>query len=236
MPRGLLLLACLGGFFSSAAQAALITDDYPAHPNLSVIGLYGGYTASSGSFWAEGTPQSYSHDSSGLQDLMPGLLTEDDEYLWSFSIAAELESAGSTPMPASGTVAIYGSVTGDQGAGELLLGGNIEAFGSSIDPSLAPETTLFDVSFRVTGGAYATDYGSLARIILTPAFTTGVSEELDDTPFNGNLACDFTFSGASGVADVVAIPEPCSGAMALTLLATGLVTFASRRLGMRRGV
>jgi hypothetical protein len=230
--RALLCLACLCVVSARTAQAGLITSDYLSYPNLEAAGIYGGYTASTGVFWAEGCPASYSVSSLSQQDLMPA----DGVLPWSFSISAELNASAPTPMAASGTVAIYGSTTGTEGSGKLLLQGNIEAFGSSIDPLLDPSTTLFQITFHVTGGAYAADYGDSALIILSPGFITGWGPATDDTPFAGDLLHDFHFNGLDGVADVVVIPEPSWGVLAFTLLAGGLVALFSRRHGTRRDV
>jgi hypothetical protein len=226
------LLACLCVVSGGALRAELITDTYLSFPNLEATGVYGGYTAVNGHFWAEGYPASYSITASSEQDLMP----IDGFTSWSFSIDAQLDPLAPTPMPASGTVFIYGSTTGIVGSGELLLQGDIEAFGLSIDPSLDSATTLFDFAFHVTGGAYAADYGNLARIILSPAFITGWGAGMDDTPCVGTPLQDFSFNGPGGVADVVSIPESDSRMLAFTLLAAGYVLYISRRHRTRRGV
>jgi hypothetical protein len=216
--HALLWLACLCVVSSSTAQADLITDVYLSYPNLEAAGIYGGYTASNGIFWAEGVPTTYSVLSTTQQDQM----TANGLMPWSFSINAEIQPTSAAPMTASGTVAIYGSTTGATGAGQLLLGGDIEWFGASISPSLEPATTLFQFSFRITGGAYAADYGSSGLVILSPGFISGWGPGMDDTPFVGDFLHDFQFNGPNGVADVVGIPEPSWGGLACALLAGGL--------------
>jgi hypothetical protein len=220
----LLSLACLGVVFGSPAQADLITDLYPSYPNLEAAGICGGYTASNGVFWAEGVPTSFSAVSTSQEDLMPaqGLLP------WSLSILANIDPALTAPMAASGTVSVYGSTTGTTGSGQLLLEGDIEALGASISASLDPMTTLFQFSFRVTGGAYAADYGSSGLIILSPGFIMGWGPTMDDTPFVGDFRHDFQFNGPAGVADIVPIPEPGWGSLAFALLAAALATVLVR--------
>jgi len=242
--RALLCLACLCVVSGRAAQAELITSDYLSHPNLEAAGVCGGYTytasqsQSHGLFLAEGFPSNYSVYSDSVGSLtQQDLMATNGPLSWSFSIRAALNASAPTPMAASGTVAIYGSTTGTAGSGELLLQGDIEAFGSSIDALLDPATTLFQISFHVTGGAFAADYGNTALIIFSPGFIVGWGAGMDDTPFVGDFLHDFSFNGPSGVVDVVVpIPEPSLGVLAFTLLAAGLVLFCSRRRGTRRGV
>jgi hypothetical protein len=227
--RVLLGIVCLCAAFGETARAELITSNYWSYPNLEVAGMSGTYTASTGHFLAYGYPASYSFTSLTQQDLMPS------DYLnWLFRIDAYLDPLSSTPMTATGTVIIKGSSTGSGGAALPLLTGTIEAFGASIAPSLDPATTLFQFTFHVTDGAFAGDFGSTALIILSPGFITDWGPGLDDTPYVGDLTKDFTFTGPTGVVDVVTIPEPNLGVLATTLMVSGLVMYCSRRQRNRR--
>jgi hypothetical protein len=227
--RAFLCIACLCAVFGETARAELITSNYWPYPNLEVAGMSGAYTASTGHFLAYGYPSSYSVTSSTQQDLMPS-----DYDKWLFLIDAYFDPLSSTPMTATGTVTIKGSSTGLGGTTQTLLTGSIEAFGASIAPSLDPATTLFQFTFHVTGGEYAADFGSTALIILSPGFITDWGPGLNDTPYVGDLTKDFTFTGPTGVVDVVTIPEPNLGVLATTLMLSGLVMYCSRRQGNRR--
>jgi hypothetical protein len=233
--RAFLCIVCLCAVFGETARAELITSNYLPYPNLEVAGMSGTYTASTGHFFAIGYPSSYSVVSWTQQDLMPS-----DYFNWVFRIDAYLDLSSpldplsSTPIVAAGTVTIQGSSTGPGGVATTLLTGTIEAFGESIAPSLNPATTLFQFSFHVTDGVYAADFGSTALIILSPGFVTDWGPGLNDTPYVGDLSQDFTFTGPSGVVDVVTIPEPNLGVLALMLMVSGLVMYCSRRRGTRR--
>jgi hypothetical protein len=221
----LVLSACLFAIAAGTANAGFVTTGEAPIPNLSVMSVTGSYTAEDGMFQCSGSPLDYTGLSSSASELM-----SEDASNWSLNLTAWLDSGATTPMAASGTITIYGSPTGSAGPGELLLSGEVTAFGSEIAPTLEPNTTFFDCVFTVNGGLYAGDYGASARIIISPEFDSG-------TPFANSFSSDFTFDGFNGVADVVAVPEPCSGTMLLTLLASGLAaTCVSRRFRTRRSV
>jgi hypothetical protein len=229
-----LCIVCLCAAFGETARAELITSNYWSYPNLEVAGMSGTYTASTGHFLAYGYPSSYFKEPTDSPDPLLNDLMPSDYVNWLFLVDAYLNPLSSTPMTATGTVTIKGSSSGLGGTSTPLLTGTIEAFGASIAPSLDPATTLFQFTFHATGGAFAGDFGSTALIILSPGFVTDWGPGLDDTPYVGDLTKDFTFTGPTGVVDVVTIPEPNLGVLATTLMLSGLVMYCSRRQGNRR--
>lgn len=188
-----------------------------------------------GFFHAEGCPQSYSADSGSLLDIgSDGVHSWPDD--WIFTLDVRLTPTDATPSVCSGTLKVVGALgswvdgiwTLLPGQSGILLEGDVVQCGASIGDT-DKNVAGFDFLVHVTGGDLASDYGSTAYIILSPAYATGDG-------FNGGMSSDFTFS-YGGVVDIQAVvPEPSTGALALVLIAGLVATPFSRRLKMRRGV
>jgi hypothetical protein len=226
-----MILAFVFSVYLGLAPGGVVRADLipvsKAFPDIECAYVSGSYVAGTRTFTATGWPTSYSINSGSQVDVLDG----GDG--WSFAINMTLPSATTTPMDiSSGTVAIYGQVGSQSGA---LLTGNIEKFGSSIAPSLVPNTTLFDFRFLVTGGKLAGDFGGAnvghAGIILSPVFDV----DSGDVAFTGGFASSFEFlATGAGTADVFLVPEP-SAALILASMAAGLVSITARRSWTRRG-
>lgn len=219
--RAIVVAACLSGLLATTAKAEIVGQligVQKGFPDIDSGWVSGGYSA--GYFAAYGVPQAFSTSTDSSQDI-----AGDSP---SFAIEMTLtDPSVATPMNATGTISIYGSVGG--GPEGLLLSGAIEQFGASIDKSIGAASVLFDIRFRVDSGSLAPLFGSVGGIILTPQFDDSM-----DVPFSGDFLTDFTFSGM-GYADAfpVATPEPSSAAL-LSLMGMGLGTLVCRRFWMRR--
>jgi hypothetical protein len=187
-----------------------------------------------GHFHAEGMPQSYSVDKDGQEDIGSTGVGDwpADQY---FSIDITLTPTGTTPSVCSGTMTVVGSLGGVSG---VLLQGEVVQMGALLytDPNTGFETSGFDFLVRLSDDCLLKDdYGSMAYIQLSPRW----DDVLDDgLKFTGSMAGDFTFSGIGDGVDIFSatVPEPSVGALAMSLMTTGLGFVSYRRFRTRRCV
>lgn len=205
-----------------AAHGDLINPTSNITPDISSFDMVATYDAGSHTLTVTGCPQYYNASSGGSSNYV----TAADDY--SLAINAILTPSATTPTSATGSVSLYGSVT--DGSTGLLLSGTVDGFG--IDLHDAEGYALLDISFRVTGGELAGDFGPTAATLLTVYY----SADWGDTAFS-DLENNFSYNDiCNNVADTFSTtttPEPGTAALLLTMVA-GVAASALRQSRKRR--
>jgi hypothetical protein len=132
----------------------------------------------------------------------------------SYLITATIDNSGHAT---DATLKITGAIDDLSLPDQTLLTGTLAAFG--YDSTYA---SPLEFVFNVTGGALASDFGSLAGVHLSPG---------SSSTFSGNFLHSFTNTGWDGVADTfrTPVPEPLTAVMGtLALAGSGLAALRRR--------
>jgi len=212
---------CFTALLPGTANGQLIGDPM-LNPDIVSFFMAVNYTESSGLLTVTGDPEAYNPVFGPGVDISPS-----DPGSRSFNLSATLTPSSISPVNASGTMSIYGSII--DGPPELLLAGTIDRVGGL---PLEGNGALIDFSFHPTGGSLKDEYTPNSGIQLSLWYYNS-PPEWNDVAFT-SFQNDFSYNGLANTSDTYATPEPSSAAMALAALVTGLAASVWRRARTRR--
>lgn len=213
---GALVLGLWGG--AANVSAGLLGLGELLNPDLFSENIVLTYNASTHEFLAVGDASNYTAPDTEQYNIYSGG-TFPIFSLGVFNLSAVVDNTGAI---SGGTVTITGGLYGSGPAAvapnPVLLTGTLTEMGYQLGDLGTFGTDKFDFRFTVTGGVLASEYGSVAGIILD-------TQDIAFTDFTG----DFESSGA-GVSDTVAlavIPEPSTSVLVMMAVVGAVV--AARR-------
>jgi len=201
-----LVLAC--GGVASAAPLNLSAIAEPPDFNAS-LNVASAYDAGTDNFTLNAELLQYKYVDGGG--------THIPEAYGTLSLTATIDEAG-VLSPAS-KLEITGAVGGVGSTSQLLLKATLTAFSAAPNEEQHPTKAIFDFLGTVTGGYFASDFGSTIGTVYTFPLSEGTFD------FSGGFTMNFTGGGGSATVDTFRVPEPGT----LALVTAGMVAAVLRR-------